>query len=189
MSGQRTGRRLRAGTVGRPHGLDGSFHVGAVSDAVFALIELGSVVEVADRPRRVVRLAGHAGRPIVRLEGDMSREDAELLRGVEIHIPRTTAPALEPDEFWAEDLEGLVVRDGEHEVGTVTALLELPSCEVLEVRRGPELSDLLVPLVRDAVRDVDLQAGVIDIDLAFLGETAAGGETGAGGEAGAEGDR
>ena len=29
---------------------------------------------------------------------------------------------------------------------------------------------LLVPLVRDAVRDVDLDARVIDVDLAFLGE-------------------
>ena len=56
-------------------------------------------------------------------------------------------------------------------VGTVGALLELPSCEVLEVTRGPgDAPDLLVPLIQDAVRSVDLEAGVIDVDLAFLGE-------------------
>jgi len=31
-----------------------------------------------------------------------------------------------------------------------------------------------VPLVRDAVRSVDVAAKVIDVDLAFLGETAPG---------------
>jgi 16S rRNA processing protein RimM len=48
-------------------------------------------------------------------------------------------------------------------------MVALPSCEVLEVARDGA-PDLLVPLVRDAVRSVDLGAGVIDVDLAFLGE-------------------
>jgi 16S rRNA processing protein RimM len=164
---------LRAGTLGRAHGLDGSVHVGAVVRAVFAQLEVGSEVEVGGHRRRLVRLAGHAGRPIVRLEGAVTREDADALRGQELSVPRSAAPALEEDEWWAEDLEGCAVRDGEAVVGTVTALLALPSCEVLEVRRAadPEGPALLVPLIRDAVRDVDPRARVIDIDLAFLGET------------------
>jgi 16S rRNA processing protein RimM len=168
----RASGRLRAGTVGRAHGLDGSFHVGAVAASVFALVALGSEIEVAGRMRRVVRLAGHAGRPIVRLEGSERREDAEALRGQAIYVSREAAPALQEDEWWAEDLEGCAVRDGERAVGTVTALLGLPSCEVLEVRRegAPEAPALLVPLIRDAVREVDLAAGVIDVDLTFLGE-------------------
>jgi len=165
-------RRLRAGVVGRPHGLDGSCHVGAVAEAVFALVTLGGEVQVAGRPRRVARLAGHAARPIVRFDGVESREQAEALRGQEISVAREAAPELEEDEWWAEDLEGCEVRDGERTVGTVTALLALPSCEVLEVRRAgaPGGPALLVPLIHDAVRDVDLAAGVIDVDLAFLGE-------------------
>jgi 16S rRNA processing protein RimM len=57
-------------------------------------------------------------------------------------------------------------------VGVVTALLELPSCEVLEVRRdgAEDRPPLLVPLIRDAVRHVDPAARLIDIDLTFLGE-------------------
>jgi 16S rRNA processing protein RimM len=43
-------------------------------------------------------------------------------------------------------------------------MVALPSCEALEV------GDLLVPLVRDAIRSIDLRARVIDVDLAFLGE-------------------
>ncbi len=59
--------------------------------------------------------------------------------------------------------------DGDLEVGVVRALVGLPSCEVLEVER-PGAADLLVPMVRDAIRGVDVSARVIDVSLAFLGE-------------------
>jgi 16S rRNA processing protein RimM len=166
---------LRAGTVGRAHGLDGSFHVGAVVETVLAPLQVGSEVQVGGQIRRLARIAGHGARPILRLEGCDSRHEAEALRGEDVYVPRASAPALEQDEWWAEDLEGCAVRDGERRVGTVTALLELPSCEVLEVRRdsegGNERPALLVPLICDAVRAVDIEAGVIDVDLAFLGES------------------
>ena len=61
-------------------------------------------------------------------------------------------------------------RDGDREVGVVARLLALPSCEVLEVARHGGGPELLVPLIRDAVRDVDLDQQVIDVDLRFLGE-------------------
>jgi 16S rRNA processing protein RimM len=40
---------------------------------------------------------------------------------------------------------------------------------VLEVAR-PSGPDLLVPLIGDAVRSVDIDRRVIDVDLGFLGE-------------------
>jgi 16S rRNA processing protein RimM len=51
----------------------------------------------------------------------------------------------------------------------VRALVALPSCEALAVERAGG-GELLVPLVRDAVRDVDVAGRRIDVDLAFLGE-------------------
>jgi 16S rRNA processing protein RimM len=62
------------------------------------------------------------------------------------------------------------VSDGERVVGTVRRLVPLPSCEALEVTRADGGDDLLVPLVRDAVRSVDVAARRVDVDLAFLGE-------------------
>jgi 16S rRNA processing protein RimM len=158
---------LRAGVVGRPHGLDGSFHV---ADPVPALLDMGAEVRLGDARMTIVRLAGHDGRPIVRLEGCEDRPAAEALRGQELLVARTAAPDLEEDEWWATDLEGCAVYDGDREVGVVVRLLALPSCEVLEVGRSDDAPDLLVPLVRDAVRDVDLDRRVIDVDLRFLGE-------------------
>jgi 16S rRNA processing protein RimM len=161
------GHWLRAGVVGRPHGLDGSFHVG---DPVADLLSEGVEVRIAGQTRVVDRVAGHERRPIARVRGCSDRDAADRLRGEEILVSREGTRELEPDEWWASDLEGCAVRDGERPIGVVTRMLALPSCEVLEVARDGGGSAMLVPLIRDAVRDVDVQARVIDVDLRFLGE-------------------
>jgi 16S rRNA processing protein RimM len=124
---------------------------------------------VAGRELTIARRAGDDRRPIVRLAGHQDRSDAEALAGEQLLVERSEVPQLEPDEWWAEDLEGCTVRDGERDVGTVRRLLALPSCEVLEVERGDGEADLLVPLVSDAVRSVDVERKQIDVDLRFLG--------------------
>jgi 16S rRNA processing protein RimM len=159
-------RRLRAGRVGRPHGLDGSFHV---ASPIPGLLELGARVVIGEGEVRIVRRAGTDARPIVRLEGCEDRSSAQALSGQEMLVDRTDAPELEADEWWAEDLEGCMVHDQERPVGVVRRLLALPSCEVLEVVRDGG-DELLVPLVSDAVRGVDIERRAIDIDLQFLGE-------------------
>jgi 16S rRNA processing protein RimM len=158
---------LRAGTVGRPHGLDGGLYV---SEPNPILLEVGSLVRVGGRLVRITRRAGSSRRVIVWIEGCLDRAAAEALRGEQLLASRADAPALEPDEWWAEDLEGCNVRDGVRQVGKVTRMLTRPSCEVLEVRRESGEGELLVPLVSDAVRAVDVERGEIDVDLRFLGE-------------------
>jgi 16S rRNA processing protein RimM len=156
---------LRVGVVGRPHGLDGSFHV---LEATPEALSLGADLRVGGRERLVERRAGTDARPIIRLDGCRDRDGAEALRGEELLLARERAPELDADEWWAQDLEGCTVCDGERTVGLVTRLRAMPSCEVLEVAR--EGGELLIPLVADAVRSVDLERRVIDVDLQFLGE-------------------
>lgn len=159
---------LHAGRVGRPHGLDGSFHV---TQPRATLLEAGRTLLVGDREDEIVRRAGTDARPIVRLASCTSRTAAEALRGTDLRVPREEAPELEDDEWWPEQLEGCAVHDGGREVGVVRRLLALPSCEVLEVARPKGAGgELLVPLIRDAVRSVDVNARRIDVDLEFLGE-------------------
>ena len=157
---------LLAGRVGRPHGLDGSFHVTRPNAQ---LLQAADSVVVDDRELDITRRAGTDRRVILRLQGHDDRAAVEALRGKDLLVPRTVAPELGPDEWWAEDLAGCTVHDGDREVGTVRRMFELPSCEVLEVERSGG-GDLLVPLVTDAVREVDLDRRTIDVDLRFLGE-------------------
>jgi 16S rRNA processing protein RimM len=157
---------LLAGYVGRPHGLDGSFHVNRPRPA---LLELGRAVRVGERVTTIVRLAGFDAHPIVRVEGCDDRNGAQELRGASLHVDASLAPVLPADEWWAEELAGCRVVDGQRAVGVVRSMLGLPSCECLEVAR-PDGPDILVPMVRDAIRSVDVKAGEIDVNLAFLGE-------------------
>jgi 16S rRNA processing protein RimM len=158
---------VEAGRVGRPHGLDGSFHVTRPEPR---LLVAGAEVLVDGRPARIERRAGTDARPILRLAGHEGREAAEALRGLQLTVRAADIPPLGPDEYWAHELEGCVVRDGERVVGIVRRLLPLPSCEALEVERSDGGEDLLVPLVRDAVREVDVAARRVEVDLSFLGE-------------------
>lgn len=159
---------LAAGRVGRAHGLDGSFYV---TGARPRLLAVGTDVTVAGATAPIVRRAGTDQRPIVRIEGIVDRVAAEALRGLELTVDRVDAPALEEGEWWAHELEGCEVVDGERRLGMVSRLVELPSCEALEVRRTPQdtSSPLLVPMVKDAIRGVDMSARRIDVNADFLG--------------------
>jgi 16S rRNA processing protein RimM len=158
---------LSAGRVGRAHGLDGSF---VVTRPRSPLLVLGATLRVGDDDREVVRRAGTDEKPIVRLDGIDSREGAEAVRGAELLAARSAAPDLDEDEYWPEDLEGCSVTDGDVVVGVVRALVGYPSVDVLEVERAGG-DPLLVPMVHDAIRSVDVAARRIDVSLAFMGET------------------
>jgi len=159
---------MRAGVVGRPHGLDGSFYVASPQPA---LLELGAVLSLSGVSTTVVRRAGTDAKPIVRLELCGDRAAAQALRGQELIGPDPERSALAPDEYLASDLEGSRVVDGERELGVVARLIALPSCECLAVTR-PGSAELLVPLVRDAIRSIDIERKLIDVDGAFLGDMA-----------------
>ncbi len=158
---------LIAGIVGRPHGLDGSFYVNAPR---IDLLELGSELTIDGVASTIVRRAGTDAHPILRLASYADRNAAGSLRGKQLVCETRNAPALGPDEYRAEDLEGAHVVDGEHDLGVVRRLIALPSCECLSVARSNGGPDLLVPLVRDAIRSVDVERGLIEVDRQFLGE-------------------
>jgi len=152
---------LNAGRVGRPHGLDGSFHVTRPRGV---LLQLGGSVRIGEDVHEIVRRAGTEDRPILRLLGVDDRAGAEALREADLLVERTDAPPLPEGEYWSEDLEGCTVVTPEgRELGTVLTMRALPSCEVLEV------GDLLVPMVGDAVVSIDLDERRIVVDPAFLG--------------------
>jgi 16S rRNA processing protein RimM len=157
---------LSAGRVGRAHGLDGSFYVTRPRPA---LLEQGAPLRIGERDHEVVRRAGTDERPIVRVAGIDSREAVAAVRGCELLAPRAAAPALGDDEYWPEDLEGCAVTDGTTAVGVVRRMIGYPSVDVLEVSRDGA-ADLLVPMVRDAVRSVDIAGRRVDVSLAFMGE-------------------
>ena len=146
---------VAAGTVGRPHGLDGTFHV---RETAHAFAE-GSVVFVAGTERCVQRRAGTDAGPLVRLEGIGNREAAAALTGETLFVADERAEP-EEGEWVADDLVGCEVAGA----GVVRRVLAGTSCDLLELEDGT-----LVPLVADAVKMIDLDSRRIQIDRHFLG--------------------
>ena len=163
--------QLEAGRVGRAHGLDGSFYV---TGPQARLLLVGTLVGVAGATAAIVRRAGTDARPIVRLEGVDDRASAEALRGLPLTVSHQQAPALAAGEWWSRELESCEVSDRGRRIGTVARVLELPSCEALEVELISGGAPLLVPMVKDAVLRVDTASGEIEIDGEFLGLAGAG---------------
>jgi 16S rRNA processing protein RimM len=168
-------RTVPAGRVGRAHGLDGSFYVTGPRPRLLAL---GRPVTVGGRTANVTRRAGTDEHPIVRLEGIEDRAAAEAVRELELTVELADAPELGEGEWWASELEGCEVLDGERHVGIVVRLVELPSCEALQVRLAAPDTDavadsdgeLLVPMVHAAIRRIDVAQRRIDVDMSFLEE-------------------
>ena len=138
--------------VGRPHGLDGSFHVDA------PLAE-GAVVRIGEREFTVVERKGSDARPIIRLTGIEDRDAAEALRGQTLSTGDEQRATGNDDEWLVEDLVGCRIEG----LGTVDAVLEGLSCDVLQA------DGHLIPLVSDAVTRVDVANKVIEVDRDFLG--------------------
>ncbi|HEX4733944.1 MAG TPA: hypothetical protein VH247_05975 [Thermoleophilaceae bacterium] len=141
---------VTAGRVGKPHGLDGSFYV----DDPRAPFELGATVQIGDQAHEIVRCDGIDDRPLIKLAGV---EDPSAVRGEVLLVDEE----LEHDEYLAADLIGCEVPG----LGRVRRVLDAPSCPLLEV--GEE--GHLVPLIGDAVKKVDLERKVIEVDRDFLG--------------------
>lgn len=151
-----SGRLVGVGRVGKAHGLDGSFYVSNPSHE----LPLGMALTVAGQTARIERRAGTAERPLIRISGVEDRDRVAQLTGEPLLADLADAP-LESDEWLAADLVGCEVPG----VGTVTRVVEGPSCDVLEV--GSD--GVLIPFISDAVKEIDLDRRRIEVDRQFLG--------------------
>ena len=147
--------RVAAGTVGRSHGLDGTFHVRGAKGG-FAV---GIAVVVAGTERRVERRAGTDAAPLIRLEGIGTREAVRAMTGETLFVADERGE-LGEGEWMADDLVGCEVAGA----GVVSRVIPGVSCDVLELEDGT-----LVPMVSDAVKAIDLDSRRIEIDRHFLG--------------------
>ena len=161
---------LRAGGVGRPHGLDGSFHVHGPRPA---LLEAGRDACTSTASRcEIVRRAGTDARPLVRLDGCEDRAAAEALRGRELLAPAVGgARRSSADEWWAEDLEGCAV--ARRRAGGRASSAGCWRCPRARCSRSSATDG------ERAARPAGRRRGAhgrrrrrrrIDVDLAFLGE-------------------
>ncbi len=93
----------------------------------------------------------------VRLDGVVTKEDADALRNVSLYAERAVMPALPDDEYYYADLIGLTVLDtGGATLGTVKNVMDHGAGDLLEVIVPGQSDTILLPFTQAAVPTVDL---------------------------------
>lgn len=163
------------GRIARAHGNRGQVVIDPETDLLEHRFRDGAVlyanVDGDARPLRIVAVRFQAGRPIVRLGGVDTMNQAEALAGVELRAPAAELPILPPDSYYHHQLVGCAVRTtAGAPVGTVTAVQRAAGAHRLLVRpdgarHGCAGADEIdVPLAESICVQVDPERGSIVID-------------------------
>lgn len=173
------------GRVTAPFGVKGWFKVHALTAQPGNLCEypvwwLRREGEWREMKVAVAKVQGNT--LVAQLAGIEDREAAAALKGFEIGVPREQLPGAGSGEFYWADLIGLrVVNTQQEELGRVARIIETGANDVLVVTadggskraQGDEHEDgsklqeareILIPFIADAIKAVDVAAGVIAVD-------------------------
>lgn len=159
-------------TIGAAQGLRGEVRVKSYTAEPMALAEYGVLHDKAGRPLEVLDARpGKNDVVVIRFRGINERTAAEALAGTELFVERDSMPddALDEDEYFYADLEGLEAVDAEgRSYGVVTAIFDFGGGDVLELK-GEGRSSMLIPFSEAAVLEVDFLAGRMLVDPVAAG--------------------
>ena len=153
------------GRTGAPFGVKGWIKVQPFTDSVHGLLEYKQWWlrgQSGWEHFQVVEQAVHGASLVVRFEGVSDRNQAALLKGRDVAVPRAALPTTAPDEYYLADLVGLEVENASGEcLGKVERLIETGVNAVLVV--NGERTQLL-PFVENVIRRVDVAAGKVYVE-------------------------
>ena len=152
------------GRITRPHSISGEVKVQmeegfeTVFDDALPRVYLNN----SDKPLRVLSMRPHQGALLLRLEGVVTRNDSEAIRGALLSIDPVDLPKLDGDEYYAHDLIGFnVTRENGEVLGELTEVLATGSNDVYVIAR--EKGELLLPVIDSCIKAIDRDARVIKV--------------------------
>ena len=162
-SGKSADNRILMGRIGAAHGIGGEVRITSYTEAPLAIAGYDSLQ--TDRAGLVVsitraRLSKNV--VIAAIKGVTDRNGAERLNGVSLYVVREQLGAADEDEFYHADLIGLEVRlsDGTP-LGTVTAVTNFGSDDLLDVRRAAGGKSVYLPFTRAVVPELHIKKGYL----------------------------
>jgi len=154
--------KIRVARVGAAHGVRGEVKLWPFTEDPLAVADYG-LLETADGTRR---LEIESLRPakdflVARFKGVGDRNAAEMLRNMELFVPRDRLPPIEEDDtYYHSDLIGLAaVTDEGSEIGKVIAVHNFGAGDLIEIAPAGGGKTLMLPFTEAVVPEVDLQNG------------------------------
>lgn len=165
---------LLIGEITKPQGVQGELKVRPITcdpwrfeDMTYAFVLEGdNYRKVEIKVRKVNEDAVY-----LRMEGVLTRNDAEEVRSTKLYIDREHAVELDEDSTFICDLMGLkgVLTDGS-EIGKIIDVMQ-PGGNDVYVFKGKK-GEVLVPALKSVVVKVDLNEGVMLLDADRMAEVA-----------------
>ncbi len=160
--------------IGKPVGLKGwcrLFPHGETLSSLKLPFKLDAVGDLGSEQVELVSLhkdpKGYRGR----FEGYGSRDEVDVLKNLQLKIPRSDLPEKGNDEFYHFELEGMKVfsdKNGE-EIGVVIKVHNYPTVDALEVKRDSGYQFVL-PMTKEIVKIIDRETGIITADGSAIEE-------------------
>jgi 16S rRNA processing protein RimM len=157
---------LEVGRIIRPHGVRGMMVIASEAQYFASLPPKTTLyLDTSRTPYEVTRISRHQGRYLLSLQSVNTREEAETLRNTRVFLDMTDLPELKEDEYYYWQFIGLRVEDQQHRtLGIVKDILETGANDVY-ILETPSGKELLIPAIKDVVKTVDLNQGLIQINL------------------------
>ena len=121
----------------QPHGVSGRIKVKSFTEPHDDFAKTPNLTDSTGKPIKL-SITGHTqGLAIVEIEGITKREQAELLRGTKIGVPRAAMPKLDkPNVYYTDDLIGMqVVDENGAAFGIVRTVVNYGAGDILDITR------------------------------------------------------
>jgi len=152
--------------IGAAHGVRGAVKLWTFTEDPLAVQRYGPLFTKDGARRFEVTDAREARDHLVAtLKGVTTRDEAELLNGIELYVPREKLPATDDDEYYHADLIGLAaITTADQPLGRVVAIHNFGAGDIIEIapQQGPTM---LLPFTNAVVPIVDLASGRVVIEL------------------------
>lgn len=159
---------LQVGVITTTHGIRGEVKVFPTTDDVSRFKKLKKVLLDTGREHMSLEVSGvkfFKNLVILKFKGIDNINDIERYKGKSLFVTREDAVPLEENEYFIADLIGLhAVSDEGEDLGRVIDVLQTGANDIYVVHKKGE-DDILVPAIKDCIKDVNLEEGVITIHL------------------------
>lgn len=159
---------FQIGVITQTHGIKGEVKVFPTTDDVKRFKRLEKVTIDSGKKRfeaEIESVKFFKQFVILKFKGFDTIEDIQAYKQAKLLVDREHAVRLRKDEYFVADLIGTkVVSDEGTELGVMTDVIETGANDVYVVKNS-EGEEILFPAIKDCVKEVDLENGVITLHV------------------------